>query len=92
MLFVFRLYKEFNDSKLAWAASRRGVHPKTKSLLDQSDKQEEVKEWIRAHMAGAKKHKRKAREPPMTVPSFRTWMNDVFLPKLKKESAADRSI
>ena len=86
-LFVSRLYKEFNDSNLAWTASRRGLHAKTKSLLDQSDKQEEVKEWIRAHMAGGKKQKDKAKEPPMTVSSFRKWMNDEFLPKLKKDSA-----
>jgi hypothetical protein len=66
------------------------MHAKTKSLLDRSDSKEEVKAWVRAHMAGGKNKAGKAREPPMTVPLFREWMNDVFLPRMKERGGEER--
>jgi hypothetical protein len=41
-------------------------------------------------MAGGTKKADKVREPPMTVPLFREWMNGVFLPRMKERVGEER--
>jgi len=85
---VLKLYKQFLNSDRAWVASRRGVHPKTKGLLDQPNIQEEVKVWVRAHATGTKRSGKQAKQAPMTVRAFRSYLNNDLLPRLRKEVGA----
>ena len=85
MFDCYRLYKEFINSDRSWTASRRGCHPKVKCLLDQSDLQDEVKAWVREHLAGTKRSGKQGKRAPLTVPRFHTYLNDELLPRLRKE-------